>query len=110
MQGQKKHPNPQSLYLQVFPVLYTLLPLVKGVPVYDRPLISANERYDLYHQEDVLLSPVWCWACCGQLIWFGRGSFSWAVAGAPTPEQRSAWAHSSNTGTVPTQRPLVAGL
>lgn len=31
MQCQKKHPNPQILYLQVFPVLYTLLPLVRSV-------------------------------------------------------------------------------
>lgn len=35
----QKNPNPQSFYLQVLPVLYTLLPLVRGVGF---PLMTAT--------------------------------------------------------------------
>lgn len=56
---QKKHPNPQMLHLQLFPVPYTLLPLVKGcgLPINERLSLTLMRDTCLYQQEGALLSP-----------------------------------------------------
>ena len=65
---QKKHPNPQMLYLRPFPVPYAVLPLVKGcgLPINERLSLVLMRDTRLYQQEGALLSPpALRWARCG---------------------------------------------
>jgi len=56
---QRKYPNPQMLYLRLFPVLDAALPLVKGrgLPISDRLSLALMRDMRLYQQEGALLSP-----------------------------------------------------
>lgn len=70
---QKRHPNPQMLYLQLFPVPYALLPLVKGcgLPINERLSLALMRDTCLYQQEGALLSPsaVLGWLWLAELAW-----------------------------------------
>ncbi|KAK4809023.1 hypothetical protein QYF61_025004 [Mycteria americana] len=80
---QEKHPNPQMLYLRLFPVPYAVLPLVKGcgLPINERPSLALMRDMRLYQQQGALLSPpALRGARCGQRCWLGRRSSPRAVA------------------------------